>query len=262
MYSVNGIPLHNPAKQWRLLGDTNPFSALAANITRLSHAGFDGYEDLGASFEAPSLAFVIETPRANLDQLYALFLKKDSELSLTDVPGRVIRFQTESISANGWGAGDYMVDVTVLISLSTVWWRDIAESTSAPATLGGLVTVNVFPGISAPIRDAIIRVKGETSGFQVTDSQGAFFKYTANLTQTQYVRFHSDTGRAFLTSSDSWTGGTEVTDKIDYGPTPFFFEITPSFTDPSNRVGELAVQTSSNTARIQVRGRNSYVITE
>jgi hypothetical protein len=77
-----------------------------------------------------------------------------------------------------------------------------------------------------------------------------------------YLRFHSDTGRAYVTTTDAWTGGTEVTGQILNGPGPYLFEATPYFTtDPGARFARLTVTSDAlaSAPAIEIRGKRAYV---
>jgi hypothetical protein len=113
-----------------------------------------------------------------------------------------------------------------------------------------------------PVRDAILRVGGAVTGLLITDSSGEWVSYGASLPAGSYWRFHADTGRAFVTATNTWTGGTEVTGTSDWSGTgtPFQIEpMRPTPTDPIIRVGRLTVATATRSgATLEVRARRAF----
>jgi hypothetical protein len=206
----------------------------------------------------------VRTPKAHLQTLVALF-SGEGTLSVTADASRSVAFELLSWAHTGYGQAEAFLDVTFLIRLPHVYWRDSAESTSVAAALSSasVAVTGLFPGLSAPVQDVIVRVKGATAGLQVTDTAGSWFAYAPALTGTQYLRFESATGRAFVTTTDTWTGGTEVSGSVDFGGPRGVFEITPRLApaDPSSRDGRLTVATATRSgASIQVRGKGAYLV--
>ncbi len=141
----------------------------------------------------------------------------------------------------------------------TVWG---GTPNNSPLTLQ---TREIQPGsqaISAPVGDAIIRVKGPATGIQITDSGGSWLRLP-DVTASQYVRFHMDTLEGFKTTTDTWVGGTDVSDEVDFNGGREIFEITPAMVngDPGQRAGLLNVTTVTRGAgaQIQVRGKAAYI---
>lgn len=262
MYSVSGIALDNVGAGWKLMAPTRPLSELVRRAQSLTIPGYDGIVTLPAPLDAPAVLFVVRTPKTHLQDLYSLFLQPSPMLALTAVPGRSVVFEYLSASIQGVTAADALVDVTFTVRLNGVFWRDTADSTTTALALGAAsVAAPAFTGLSAPVRDAVIRVLGAVTGLKVADARGSFFSYPVALPTGSYLRFHSDTGRAFVTTTDVWTGGTEVTGSIVNGPGPYFLEITPTFTDPAVRTGNLTVTTDTRTgSTIEVRGKGAYLV--
>lgn len=139
----------------------------------------------------------------------------------------------------------YMWDGTPDASTSSAWQRS-----------------DILGGLSAPVQDAVIRVRGAATGIQVTDASGSWVTLP-NVTASQYVRFEADTGKAFVTTTDTWTGGTDVSGQVDFGGPRGVFEITPVLAslDPSTREGVLTVATvTRSSAVVEVRGKAAYAI--
>ncbi|MDR6142385.1 hypothetical protein QE375_001939 [Microbacterium foliorum] len=262
MYSVNGVPLDNPSLGWILRAPTKPLSTLSYERASLASGGRDGVvAGLPATTGPVSLRFVVQSARANLETLIAVF-GAGGTLALTASSGRQVEFETLSHTPEGFGPADAVVDATFLIRLPGAFWRDITQSTKTSPLAAASVAVSVFGGISAPVADAVIRVQGAATAIQVTDSSGAWV-VLPNVAAGQWARFDSASGKAFVTTSDTWSGGTDVSGQVDFGGPRGVFEITPALTpgNPTLRFGQLTVTTASrNGASVDVRGKAAYVL--
>jgi hypothetical protein len=265
MYSANGLALDNPTFGWSLRGPSKPLVPVSVQAVALSLPGRDGVVGgLRAPLEPPTLVLMVQTPRANLETLYALFRAPSVRIALTANPSKVLDCELLSITPDGYGDADAIVDVTAVLRAPGVFWRDLSDTTAAATALStATVEANFLTGLSAPVRDAIIRVRGGVTGLNVLDSGGSSFGYAPNVPSGQWLRFHTDTGRAFTTTTDTWTGGTEVTGALTNGPGPYTFEMVPWFPlQPSQRAARLAITTTvrSGTPTIEVRGRRAFLV--
>ncbi len=171
-----------------------------------------------------------------------------------------------AISPETEGPADAIVELRATLRIPGVYWRDTDTTTSTPEAIdGATVTTEVFEGLSAPVRDMLVRVKGGVSGLRVEGARGTFFTYGAELPDGSYLRFDSTTGRAWVTVTDTWTGGTEVTENIGNGAPPYFLELRHSYPtpgDPTDRVAVLTVITTARTGTpaVEVRGRAAHAV--
>jgi len=264
MFSLNGVALDDETRGWLVGEESQPLTVTELELTNIVAAGRDGFVPLPARrVAAPTFPLVIETPRANLQALRALIRRPGLILTDSNFPGAEAALELLTLSPVGYGPEDEIVELTALFRTPGVFWRDTAATTTAAAALSsGSVAVSALAGLSAPVRDAVIRVKGGATNLVATDSQGSFFGYTDVLAAGEWLRFDSESGRAWLTATDTWTGGTEVTGKINTGPGSYFLELTPAFTDPDTRAAVLTVTSSARTGSptIEVRGRNAYEV--
>jgi hypothetical protein len=262
-YLINGIALDNSAKLWSMLAGSKMRSEGSRSVLNVPVQGRDGViAGLPADAGPAPLTLVVDTPAADFGALFTL-VSYGGNLSTTECPGRVAVFEylshsvAEDLNDNAW------LQVTFILRVPGTYWRDVAEVTSTSAAISsGAHNHDVLPSLSAPVPDAMVKIKGAVTGLQVTDSRGSWFSYSGSLTTAQWLRFESDSGRAYVTTTDVWTGGTEVSGDVDFGGPRGVFEITPAWTsDPSVRVGRLTVATATRTsAAVQVRGRAAYVI--
>lgn len=263
MYSIDGVALDNDTFGWILRAPTRPLSEISRRVFSQETPGRDGVETIPADVDAVPLKFVVQTTRANLATLVSLFFY-GSVLSMTADSTKAVDFEYLSMSPVGYGPADQTVDAEFMIRLNRAFWRDASESTTDAVSLSSATVVTTFwSGMSAPVQDAIVRVKGANTTLRVEDSSGAWFTYGEALGGTEYLRFESETGRAYLTTSDVWTGGTEVSGDIDFGGPRGRFEILPKLAtgDPSSRSAELTITTATRTSSsIQVRGKAAHLV--
>ena len=262
MFSINGVELDNDTLGWTCRDASTSLSGLTVERPDLIVPGWDGVaEGLDGRASAVAFPLMVETPRANEPALRVLLRSQPLVLTEEGWTGLEARCELLSISPQGWGPADEVVEVTAMLRIPGVYWRDAGETTSTPAAIGSAsVAVEVMEGLSAPVRDAIIRVAGGVTNLKVADAGGSFFQYGAVIAEGEYLRFECATGKAFLTFTDVWTGGTEVTGLITNGPGPYPFQLTPSFTDPADRVAALTVTSSARSGSpvIAVRGKRAH----
>jgi hypothetical protein len=261
MYSINGVPLDHPDMGWVFRAASKPLSGLSLDRTTLQAAGRDGIISLpGATLNAVGLSLVVQTPRSNHESLVALFAE-DGLLSLTDAPTRVARYEFLASSPVGAGPAEQLLDVTFTIRLVDSTWRAAVETTTPALLTAASVPLVLFPGLSAPVQDAVVKVKGAAAGLLVTDTSGAWLSFP-NVPAGQWLRVEGR--RAFLTSTDTWTGGVDVSGDLRQGGPRRRFEITPQRgATPDLREGRLTITTSSRTAAaIEVRGRSAHLQAE
>ena len=267
MFSVNGFALDNPTLGWVVTEDSTVIASTEVDLLSLSEPGRDGVQGgLGAPTRPALVVLSIETPRANEGTLRALFDAETLVLTEDDQDGIEAEVERASISPEVWAPADAIVELRVTLRIPGVYWRDTDTTTSDPEAIdGATVTTEVFPGLSAPVYDALVRVKGDVSGLRVEGARGSFFEYGQNIPAGSYLRFDSATGEAFLTATDTWTGGTDVTEHITNGAPPYFLELRHSYPtpgDPTDRVAVLTVKTSarSGSPTVEVRGRRAYAV--
>lgn len=258
MFSLGGIVLDNDHMGWSVQASSEPYTGISRRSVSLTVPGRDGNPWVDADEDSPVISLVLRSTAQGLESLLALLDAKPAVLGKVGTL-RVVPVELLS-AAPALVPGDPSLssDVRVLARFNDMFWRDKDERLSAVLPVASSpVDVEVMGGLSAPVRDAVIRVKGQLTGLQITDAGGTFIRYTQPIPTGSYFRYHSDTRRAFVTTTDTWAGGTEVTGLIEFGRKPF--QITPTFTDPATRIGRLTVTSTARTsATIQVRGKNAY----
>lgn len=262
MYSINGVPLDNPDLQWEFRAPSRPISGIVKRLQTVRDQR-DGLRRLASEFDAISLTLVVRTPKASLEHLYALFTAPTLVLTITGQPGRSVEIELETASPEGYGPADAIMDATFVVRVPAAFWRGQLVVSPPVALTAATHTVPCLPGISAPVGDAVVRVKGAAGSVQVADSAGSWFTI-ASIPANRWVRFHADSGRAFLMEAAGWSGGTEISGDVDFGGPRRRFEITPFFPDPLDptvREGRLTVTTASRVgASIEVRAQPAHLI--
>lgn len=266
VYLVNGIALDDDTRGWVCRDESRPLAQFDVELTSLQAAGRDGVvPGLRRRQGAPTIMLMVETPEEHQQALRSLFTQKTLILTNpTKYPDLQAPVELVGRSPFGYGDADEVVELTVMLRIPELFWRDDTVTTSDAAALGsGSVQVEVMAGLSAPVRDALVRIKGGVTDLRVADADGSWFEYGAALANGHYLRFDSATGQAWDTNSDTWTGGTEVTGYISTGPGAYPLELTPQFTtDPDDRSALLTVTSDTRTGAptIEVRGQRAYEV--
>ena len=263
MYTINGVSLDDPRYGWIYRRGSQPFITLSADVASVKIAGKRGVTQFPTGVTAGMWTCVVNTPWEHKETLNALFGQQTLELAAAVTPNRVAAAQFRASEVDTIYNADGSTDMRYTLELLDAAWRDrTAKTLSAPISDASVRVDGILPGLSAPVQDALVRVKGACTGLQVTDSAGSWFTYAGSLSATQYLRFECATGRAFVTGSDTWSGGTEVSGDIDFGGPSGLFEVSPAWsTDPSVRAGALTVATATRSgASVQVRGKGAFIV--
>ncbi len=262
MYSVDGIALQNPGMGWKFRGPSRPLSDLTVQRTSLKVPGLPGVvpnvDTVLASLDAPTPTLMIRTPRAEYETLLSL-LSESSVLSRTDRPDREAPYELLSTSYEGYGNADAIIDVSATIRLPGVFYRDVDVATHLRAIDASPKVVDTW-WMTGLVTDAVIRVKGPVSGLSVR-SGPAWLRYSTPVPAGSFLRYESRSGRAWLTTTDTWVGGTEVSGAVTADGPGSKFAIFPARVSPSERVGRLQVDTTTRSAGavIEVRGKGAHL---
>lgn len=265
MYSINGIALTNPSLGWKLRGPSKPLSAFTFNRPNVTSTGRDGVLPFIPSTVAPvTISLMVQTPRVNLEHLLAL-VDREGTLTLTASPTRSIDYETLATSPTGYGDADEIVDVTFTLRFPEPFWRDLAISTSATFSLSaGELEFQLWPGLSAPVGDVLVKARGPHSGLSLLDASGAWVNLPS-CSATETVVFDSATGEAGKNTANAWTFVTDVSGAVDFGGPRGVFEITPQRRDPDPRIRQAELMASatgvSATTSLAFRGRAAYLLT-
>lgn len=262
MYSINTIPLDNKVLGWRLLRASSPLPSLSYNSVVLERSGRDGARAMPSTRGVTTITFTVETNGAGMEPLFALFTTPSLSVTKDDRPGVSATATLVSTAVESYHPAKDRYQHSFMVEIRQAAWRGSVVTTPFQASATSGATLTLFPGISAPVQDALVRIKGPITNPVVTDDAGSFFTLTGSIAAGSYVRFDMNNGRAWLTTSDTWAGGTEVSGLIDFGGPRGVFEITPKFTSPTTRIGSvrLTQTTQAAGAGFQVRGQAAHLL--
>lgn len=262
MYTLNGHPLDNPALGWAVSRTSEWVAPASFERTALNVPGVHGSVPMPGRQSAPALAVTVHSPHTGLTGLLTLLKQPALMLEKRGQAGTAV-VEVASVTPTRLSLGENPTfEVSIVFNIPGIDYRDV-ESTVTTVLDAGSKTVSVFPGISGIVTDSVIRLT-DCVNPRVQDSAGSWFSYNGSISSGQYLRFHAASGRAWMTSGDSWSGGTEVSaSSIGLGPRPHYLAVTPEFSlTPATRRGKLTVSTSSrgSNAAIAVRGRNAFAV--
>lgn len=263
-YKINGVNLNDPARGWKLVRGSIPASALEYATNSMDIAGRDGTFVFPTTRKSVSFTFTIKSSLDTRSDLLALMgspvltISPDKAERLNyRAAGRLLSSSVDEYhEALGWALDSFVVEVP------EGCWRDATEVTTPKvAAATPTAQVLVLSDISAPVQDAMVRIQGPIENPEVQDSGGSFFTITGTVPEDNYLRFESASGRAWLTTTDTWVGGEELTGEVDFGGPRGIFEITPNFTNPAARTAKLTLLQSSASAGagISIRAKNAYL---
>lgn len=262
MYSINGIELNNPELGWVFRRGSTPVSALEFTATDLELRGRDGVTTFPTTRRPVAFSITIRSLLSTRSSLLDLMSEPVLDVTTDKKPGLVAKARTISSSVDAYHDALGWAEDTFIVEVPSGSWRDTVTTTApklvpTPTT----ATQTIYPNLSAPVQDAIVRFQGPIQEPQLMDERGSFVVYKATIPAGQYVRFESASGRAWLTETDTWSGGTEVSGLIDFNGPRGRFEITPSGSLTGVRNGKISLtQLSYNTGSgVQVRGKAAYL---
>lgn len=257
-YAINGVLLDRPNVGWRLLAATIPATALTMRSVQTVRPGRDGHSAFRTTRTATVPQFEVMVPTSDWATLQALFTAPELVVTRAGLSGQSMTGVLRSSSTPKYYARSEMVSAVFYVEVPSGCWRG-SLYTSALAT--GESTF--WEGLSASVQDALVRFKGPVMNPELTDSSGAFVRVLGELVSGKYVRFDSNTGRAWETSTDTWSGGTEISSLIDFGGPRGVFEIAPKLAsgNPTSRSASLSLtKTNSSSGHgFQVRGRAAFL---
>lgn len=264
MYSINGISLHDHLRGWRILREgTNTQGGITNSLNKIPYPGRPGYSPAPYTFGEQIVVFNVRCTLAGLEPLLALCGAADT-LSRTDDPTKEARVMLASAIPSSDAPLDSMHDVTITVSLYDGVWRDVDIVTEGPLAITSPThTFDVFDGMSAPIFNMDIFMRGDFGQFQITDSAGSVLRTTQAWSglSTTGILWVGETGQAFLANESSpWVPVSDVSQYVDVSGNGGF-QITPHLVsgNPADRTGRLSVTTLSQTSTtLRVRARRSY----
>lgn len=265
-YAINGVDLDNAALGWVHVRGSIPVLPIEINNPTQSKVGMDGVTPYFAARLASAFRFIVKSPLTTRGDLTALFTSPtlvvtDSEKPGWEATGRLLSSSVEEYhEARNWATDLFVVEIPFGA------WRDAQITTSLVAATATGATHTFFEGISAPVQDAWIQIRGPIQNPQITDPSGSYVSLSGTLDSGQYMLFSSKTGRAWLGTTPIWApNSNEISGLVNFGGPRGVFEITPQFTtnnNPTARNAKLTLTQSTYGAGsgFQVRGQNAYIL--
>ncbi len=272
-YQINGIELNNKTLGWTLERGSVLASALSFEGSSFSLPGRDGSIVFPTVRKPSTISFQMKSGLATRADLLALFTQPVLEITNDDRPGLVAEGYLLTSSVDAFHDQPQWARDTFIVEIPDGAWR--TQATQTYDSVPGPSELEVFPGLSAPVQDALLRVyitpeSDVIQGFRVSDSGGSFIRYTTIFVPGDIFYYDSLTRRAWIGEVDDGPDySNEVTGWIDYGGRRGFFEIQPQLsnpTDPTSRVGSLTWEPvlydddDVVDMSLSVRGRNLYLI--
>lgn len=254
---LNGVALNGAG--WYLLEESKPFPGFARRRRGVAAPGMFGTIPESPDRDAPVILETIRCSPSARDDLEAL-LDSDTLILSNDTIEALVELEVGEPQHFTTGDDEVWADYRCTFRVPGVYFRSKTATTSTPASINAAsVDVSVLSGISGRVTDAILRVKGAVSGLRV-EAGSSFVTFGDAVESNEYLRIDTGARTAHVTTSDTWTGGTDVTGDLDWGPGFYPLVIAPVFSDPATRAGKLTVKTTSRSgAAIEVRAKGAYV---
>lgn len=266
MYSLNGVALHDQTRGWRILrAGTNTKLGISNRLNQVPAPGRNGYVPAPKTFSEQMFVFVVRTTLAGLEPLLTLCAAA-TELTLDDDLTKEARVELASAMPESDSPLDAMQDVTITLIAYEGVWRDVSAVTEGPTSITTpSQSLTMLTGLSGPIADMDVFIRGDFGQFTLLDSGGSWLKTTQAWvgSSSTGIFFSGITGQAFLANESSpWTPVSDVSQYVDVSGNGGF-QLTPKMVsgNPASRRVELTLTTLSQTSTtLRVRAKRAYRI--
>lgn len=264
MYSVNGVALQDATRGWRILrAGSQSQGGVTNSLNKVKATGFDGYFPAPYTFTEQVIVFVIRCPRAELDALLTL-LAAATKISRTGDSTKEAYVQLASAIPSSDAPLDAHFDVTATFMVYQGVWRDVTTVDVGPTSITSPTqTFTMLSGISAPISDMNIFIRGVFGQFTLTDSGGSFLKTNQAWpgTSSTGLLYTGASGQAFFADESSpWVPVTDASQYVDTSGNGGF-KLTPQIisNNPDNRQVSLSLTTLTQTSTtLRVQAKRAY----
>lgn len=288
-YSLDGVPLDDPAGRWFIDGGTFELPPLAAARTvDVTVPGRHGILPVAGLELEPvtvgaSLVITDTTPagasggvsqlHANYEAVKALVGRRHRHAVLGyHMDADTVRVADAILTSGATPevVSQRVLRLPVLWQIPTVFWRD-----PAPAVWGRLLHllatpthVDTLAGATAPIIDALLRITGPATDPWLSDAAtGGRIAYDGTLTAGQSLLIDCGRMRAALVTDDAWNvdDGQDVTGRVEAtgpGSGSRWLHLTPEPIpgDPTaRRVTVTAGAASASGALVEIKARRAYL---
>jgi len=262
VYSINGINISkNITRQWFWRNGSKVIMDLAKSTIDLRLPGRNGNRRVPSVYNSPVIAIKIYTPRENYEALMSLMTQRVTYLTSTQKVGRELELEYLSSSIESYDK-DQFYDVTFLMRVNDVFWRDQVETEYSFPITTATQYFDVFPGLSGEISDGLLFIGGNFGQMEIYDSAGSWVKTTGGgwAGTTSGLLYDIKTGQAWRsTTTLPWVPVTDRSKSVDVSAFTGF-QIVPYFTDPATRKGYLKVITQVQTSTVfKLKTRGAYI---
>lgn len=296
MYTIDGVSLNDPKGRWFTERTAKRRGVPARRSRRVVIPGRNGnifipdddYEDgtvaivlIVQEFDENGIPGGAAQAAINLETVLEIVGQNQRMVNVVENLGTYSRkTQAEistSIDGSHIGSGLKAYRVPILLSVPGSFWKDGAATPNftAPVVNGSnTVVVDTLEGSTAPIREGVIRLTGpidsqmavraitRDSNLSTVAVADAVFNSGLAAGQYLYIDLKTFTARR-STSATAWTtGGTDVTEFLDYeksGPLQLLpTRFATGSTKREVRITVVAAGTSS-TSEIEIRAERTYL---
>ena len=257
MQYLNGIALDGT--NWYQLTDGRAFPSLSRRTAAAAIPGMIGQLTGPLERDPAKFTRTIRCAPAGRAALEAL-LDSDTLVLSNATMEAVVRIDGEASPTDFVSGDDVWTDYVVPFVIDGVYFRSKNATTSPAAAINAAsVDVSVLSGISGKVTDAILRIKAAVTGLRI-ESGDTYVEFGDAIEGSERLIIDCGKRTAHMVTTDTWTGGTDVTEHLDWGPGLYPLVIAPTWTDPATRAGKLTVKTTTRSgATIEVRAKGAYV---
>ena len=268
MYSINGIPLHDALRGWRILrAGTNTQGGITKTIGKVASPGRPGYNPAPSTFTEQLIIFNMRVSRPGLETLLAL-CDAATTLTRTDDPTKSAAVELSSAIPSSDAPLDAMFDVTVTLIAYQGAWRDVsfpagADGISPIAITTPVQAITAMSDLSSPVFDGSLFLRGVFGQFTLTDSAGSSLKTTRAWPGTSSIGllFFGSTNQAFFANeTDPFTPVSDASQYIDVSGNGGF-RMTPKMVsgNPATRRVELSLTTLTQpSTTLRLKAKRAY----
>lgn len=274
MYTLDGVPLDDPQNRWYLNAKTGVRILPGRTAAGVVLPGRDGVTPSLGSTYTPGmikLGLSIRQPThpdmmGGLELLYGVLSQRHRLLPLVHDYGNGTSRQAMIEVLSSIDPESLLCNFTrldVIAEVPGVFWRstNTADTTLAVTTTAATSVIGALAGSTAPVNDALIRVKGGLSGLVLTDPvSGDHLTVTMALGATEYLVIDCANWTARKVTTNTWTGGTDVSQYVlsNRGMGPMF-SLNPDFTTGAGRIRLTVKGTNpASSPVVTVRAKQSY----
>ncbi|MFT4288178.1 hypothetical protein [Nocardioides sp.] len=269
-YTLDGVPLDDPAGRWMLSDSTLLGPLPAPSLSAVKIPGIHGTvptppttRDAGShtvglivtdNNEAGAATGDHQQMRKNLSALYALatpvgrlpVLRYIPHLAVTPRDARVRLLAAIEPEM----ADPYTARITLPFDLPEVFWRESVEHTFASEAVAAWeASPDELNGSTGTIADPVFLCTGPMTSCVITDfATGKVLTWNGNVAAGQRLRLEPASMKAYRTVGEQWTGGTDVSGGLSTGPGGF--DLNPN---AAGEIGWTLARTGAGVTQARVR---------